>query len=184
VTGAEPPARDAYDDWHTTQGGEESMFLSTIGKTAGIWLTAAALLYAGRPPVQAARNPSESQGNPAAQEQQKVPSQEAPSAAPSASQVPSAAQKAELEREQQRMRRAQIYAYRRSRDQLNAARREQARANQVSAMHRMLNPWAPASIRASNQRAQAYQNAAQNRAAYMGARTSPYYGFYLHAQGW
>jgi hypothetical protein len=173
VTGAEPPARDAYDDWHTTQGGEESMFLSTIGKTAGIWLTAAALLYAGRPPVQAARNPSESQGTP-----------EAPSAAPSASQVPSAAQKAELEREQQRMRRAQIYAYRRSRDQLNAARREQARANQVSAMHRMLNPWAPASIRASNQRAQAYQNAAQNRAAYMGARTSPYYGFYLHAQGW
>jgi hypothetical protein len=67
---------------------------------------------------------------------------------------------------------------------VHTAQREQRRANQVSAMHRMLNPWSAASVRQSYQNAQAYQQAAQNLAGSMGASTSPYYEYYFHARGW
>lgn len=155
-------------------------------KTAGIWLMAA-LLYAGQAGPHPTANANESQNNPqgqteaSAQDQQQPPS----AAPPLPQQSLSAQQQAELEREQQRARRAQIAAYRRAQRQVHAAQREARSANQVSALHRVLNPWSPQSVSAYNQSAQAYQNAAQNLAGYMGARTtSPYYDYYFHVRGW
>jgi hypothetical protein len=102
----------------------------------------------------------------------------------SESSVPSAAQQAEMERLEKRQRRAQIAAYRRAQQQVHAVQRAQRANAQASALHRIMNPFGPANLRASYQQAQAYQQAAQNTAANLGARTTPYYEHYFYAQGW